>query len=1625
MFGATALDSDDGPNGLLTYELLGPDAEKFVLVKETGVVKTHGTLSGLKDPLRFQMKAVDHGKPPLSSVTSVEVKLQPNQNFPTFQPGERAFTLSEVDINKVVTTVTARSPKTGPAGAVRYGLAGGNVGDVFSVEPSSGRLMITGHLDYESTTRYELWVEAVDGDTPSVRSVMAVNVTVTDANDNDPIFERAIYNATVPEEEHPPVSVITVKATDLDSGKNGQLEYRLKKDGNVGGAFAIDSKTGRIFTNSKLDRETLSVYALTVEAVDRGTPANTGSTTVAVTLLDKNDNPPRFTRLFSANVTENAEIGSFVIQVTSSDRDIGPNANASYSFTENPGGRFRIDPLSGNVTVAAGIDREAQDEYSLRVLAKDGSWRQETPITITVQDVNDNAPTFEEKSYAFSFPELQRTVAFVGKVTAVDKDKQGPNAYVSYSLKQPSDVFDVDPSSGEIFSKRALEYRHTRRGPSPENRHVLTILAKDHGKPPLTSECMVTVTVVDSNNNPPAFVRTDYFSPIPESASVGLSVTRVEATDDEDYGANAEVEYVAAGGNASEFFAVDRTTGWITVASTVLGRKSEVLFLRVRAMDRGIPQQKAETTVRFVVTGENRFAPTFSTSGYQVIVPEDEAVGSEIITLSASDADAGLNGQVLYSFEEGNEDGKFDIDPETGRVSIAGPLDYEGVREYRLNVTAEDRGFHRRKATARLGIVVTDVNDNPPVFDKGVYDAYVPENSDVGTSVFWVSAQDADSGRHAVVQYRIVGGTGKDQFDVDPQTGIVTAKVSFDMEERDTYTLEVLASNPDTVQYNSAKVVVHVTGKNEFYPKFVQSVFQFTVSESSPVGTAVGTVVATDQDGGKDGDVLYLLVGSSSNKGFVVNSQTGVIYVSRRLDRESLSRIVLTVVAKNRGPIRGNDTDEAQVVIQVQDGNDPPVFSEALYEVRLTEDSAVGSKVSVVRATDRDTRPANSHFTYSIIAGNQEGTFKIDPLSGEIRTAAALDREAVQVYNLTVAAIDSGVPPQTGTTVMKVYVDDVNDNGPILDPPVQIGGVAEGEPAEAVVMKLTVSDPDLPPNGAPFLFAIVGGEHADSFSIDPTKGLVRTRKPLDRETTQELRFIVEVSDAGNPPMKSRFPLVVHVRDKNDNPPLPRNVTVLAYVMSSPPREVFLADVHPLDPDVDNDFRCRILASPHDPSSFVVRDGCGVYTSRVTSPGSYSLRLSANDGVHQDVNIVTRIELQTLDNGTIENCVSVRIPNITASEFVRSHLTTFSNAVDRLLEPFKATAMVFGVVQEGADAEVFIAGRNQDWPAPVEDRAVESLASTPSSEFVAGKDLAQVLSGGGLGRTLGRSLTVDYDPCDDSPCKNGGQCTSQVLVTLGNTTVASSPSLILSSTTVRKVAACKCHGGFTGDFCEYRLDPCSPSPCQNGGSCSRSGYGFVCTCPPFYRGKVCDVERTDACANGPCRNGGTCQETPDGNYFCMCRPGFRGGLCEVVSDGCRPNPCENGGTCSGTNPGFRCQCRSGFYGRNCERSTHGFDPLSYMAFQPLDPSTNDVAIVFSTRKSDGLLVYNYGPQIGGRSDFVALEIHDGKLAFSFGGARTAIAHLHLNNTVTDGNWYKVIVTRNGRVSSQSTDPRRHK
>lgn len=570
------------------------------------------------------------------------------------------------------------------------------------------------------------------------------------------------------------------------------------------------------------------------------------------------------------------------------------------------------------------------------------------------------------------------------------------------------------------------------------------------------------------------------------------------------------------------------------------------------------------------------------------------------------------------------------------------------------------------------------MNDNPPVFNSTKFQVYIYENEPIGTYITQLIAFDADSARNSIIEYSVVEGDDHSFFNINPKTGIVTSKLSFDYELKTKYAIKIIASNVGTLLFTSSMLDIHVVGKNEYYPHFIQPVFQFTVSESAGIGTTVGKLQAIDEDSGIDGEIYFLLVGNSNKKGFQIDTKIGSIKVSRVLDRESQSRVVLTVLAKNAGSIRGNDTDEAQIVISIQDGNDPPVFSKDIYEARVSEAAPLGTSVVSVSAVDKDVHPNNNQFLFSIYSGNNKKAFSIDPQSGAIYTAGILDRETHSVYNLTVTATDSGNPPQSGSTLVKIFLDDVNDNGPTFDVQQVVGYVLENEPPYTSVMMLSVTDQDLPPNGAPFKFFLVAGEHKDFFEIESHTGLVKTTKSLDREATPELKIMVEIQDSGKPPMSSQNLVKIVVLDKNDSPSTSRPLTVLVWVHNKNFPSKKIADVHPQDLDTVGHYECQILEG--NMAIFRIPRKCDLHATKFQSPGTYSLTVNGNDGKHKNVSSTIRIKFLNFDNATLHHSVSIRIANFSADAFLAMHYDNFLRVLNNIFKVSNLILMILLILK---------------------------------------------------------------------------------------------------------------------------------------------------------------------------------------------------------------------------------------------------------------------------------------------------------------------------------------------------------
>ncbi|XP_059821083.1 protocadherin Fat 4 [Hypanus sabinus] len=1595
VFAVTVSDADKGPNAKLQYSLTGKNAGKFQIDPHRGAIMAAQRLLGGTD-ITVTVNVKDSGIHPMSDSTTVTVRFGNEADFPQFKPGQEFFVFPEDQkVNTFITTVSASSSRQDVRGPLSYYIASGNFGAVFHIDQQTGNLVLMKALDFEVIQHYVLWIEARDMGFPPFSSYKKLDITVNDVNDNAPVFKQDPFMANVMENSFSS-QIITIEAEDIDSGPNGQIEYAIV-DGNKGNNFNMNGQTGQIRNAEQLDRERIAQYTLIVQATDKGKSSRSSSCHVIINVLDENDNAPRFSQIFSAQVPENAAIGYTVTRVTTSDEDTGINAVSRYSITD-VNLPFSINPKTGDITVRRPLNREDTDHYTVKVYAHDSGWTVNTDITIFVTDVNDNAPRFAYPSYLIDFPELTEIGSRVTQVVATDPDS-GLNGQVFYFIKTQSEFFRINSSTGEICTKQYVKYHNSTSSNNLNiNRHSFIVMASDRGRIPLVSETTVIINIVDSNDNPPQFESEKYFTPVTKNVKVGTTLIKVTAIDDKDYHMNSEIEYHISGGNGSNQFALDKNNGWISVASSLRTYVHKGFIIIITAKDKGNPPLSSTTTVRILVTEENNHTPQFSQSHISITVPESLTVGTVIRTVSARDKDSDMNGLIRYNISKGNEARLFSIVNSTGALSLARHLDYETQQVHELTISAEDGGWVKRTGFLSITVHVTDSNDNVPLFSPSEYFPVISENAPSGTIVVQLNATDADSGGNAVIAYAIET-TDSDLFAIDPNTGIIRTQGFLDFEAKQSYHLYVKAFNiPDEDRFSFANVYLQLSGVNEYVPRFVSRQYTFEISEAATEGTAVGEVFASDRDLGDDGEVTYMLFGKSRKKGFMIDEKTGQIYVLGQLDREKEEKISLKVLAKNAGSIRGFDIDEVLVNITVLDANDPPVFTSEEYSVQISEEAAAGAHVIFVSAFDSDSVPSWSRFTYHIGTGNEKGAFSINSQTGQISVAAELDRESIPVYNLSVLAVDSGMPSATGSTYLVIKLEDINDNGPTLIS--TSGEVVENQRAGAVVVTLNATDPDLPPNQGPFTYHLLSTSSATNYFSLSSKGVLTTTREIDREQISDFYLSVVTRDSGTPQMSSTGTVHVTVHDQNDNPSQPRTVKVFVHYFGNLFPGGILASVKPQDPDVLDDFRCTLTTGAT--TLFSIPAGtCNLNCQPRSTDGTFDLIVRSSDGLHGAVNNNIHVFFMGFNNLTIDNSVLLRLNIANARDFLTNHYLHFLRIANSQLTGMGTAVQIYGMYEQNNKTFIMAAVKR------FSNQYIS--ASGVATFFESIKEILYRQSGV-------RIDSVDHDPCMNDPCQNGGSCVKRLAV---SPTVRSEESIpvVIVANVVLQPFICRCLPGYSGEVCETDIDECLPSPCHNGGTCHNLIGRFSCTCPEGFMGTACERD-VNECQSNPCKSGGSCHNFP-GGYSCACKAGYTGRTCDSTINYCECNPCFNGATCQNQADGYYCHCPFGVFGKHCELNSYGFEELSYMEFPSLDPNNNYIYIKFSTIKENALLMYNYDNQTGNKAEFLALEIVEGKMKFSF-NLGSGAHRLMTTKMVSDGQFHTVVARRAGLVASLTVD-----
>ncbi|XP_039746236.1 fat-like cadherin-related tumor suppressor homolog [Pararge aegeria] len=1360
--------------------------------------------------------AEDPLDPTLASMVQTRLHvLDVNEHAPAFHSQPYVVQLAEnTPPHSSVVQLMADDPDAGSNGEVRFALLA-DAPLPFAVDAHSGWVTTTAPLDREARAEYRVALEARDAGAPALASRGSLVVRVLDYNDCAPRFAQSTHAAAVREDAAPGTVLLRLAVADADAA-GAPLSYFVAA-GDARARFGVRAP-GELYVARALDRETEPAYSLSVAATDG---KFTAYTTVHVAVEDANDNPPYCVRhRYRVRLREDAPRGQPLLTLLTRDADEPHHARLRYFLSGEHADHFSIHKETGEVRVAAPLDRERVASYRLRAHAQDrdrADWACSSELLLALDDVNDNAPRFSAPLYSATLPEDAEPGTLVAKVHATDDDL-GENRSVRYSFVDESAArtFALAPDSGIVTLRGALD-RETLA------EHRLVLRASDAGRPARSATATLRLAVADVNDNPPEFELRLYRAAVPELAAPGAELLRVHATS-RDAGANAAVAYALVGGADRDDFAVHPASGVLRVARPLDYERRRAYLLTVQALDGGTPPLSDTTSVNITVTDANDNAPVFSQASYGARVREDALVGYRVVQVLANDADDGANGRVSYAIARGDRDGRFVIDADTGYVSLAAPLDRESRPAYVLELRARDRGVPALEATALLNVEVLDANDNPPLFALSNYSVVVQEDKPLGHTVLKLEVSDADAPPNAApYTFDFQSGNEMGAFRLE-QDGSLRTATRFSHRVRERYALHLrVFDNGTPPLFSDAWVHVRVVQQSQYPPVATPLEVLVNSYRDEFPGGVLGRVEASDRDAyDRLTFALAPVDGAPAPTDlFEIDPADGTLRAVPRLDVGAY-RLNVTVGD-------GKFVTCAAVRVTVVLVSDEALAQAVLVRFRQVTDRdfVLGHRLGFLRAVREAAGAAPGDVLLLGVAAGARALLDVGVAvraGGAWLPAAALRRRLhAQLERLEELA--------------RLVLDEL--------PRAPCGGCEHGACAERVELRGEARSV----GGAAFALVAPQPHARGSCACEPGFGGERCERAAACEACGGVLRL-----AGDGYLAFR---------------LARGALAGARV----PEDELLVALR---------FRTRAArgtllraAGRAEHATLELADGRVQFRMQL---GAGEARLRAGGAVADGEWHAVRLERRGAGARLVvdRHAAQARAPPPAAVLDARAGRVLLGAALERhahALAPEQVTDGFDGCIADvtlgGVRLPLEEGGTSADGRAQLV-RSVNALvadecAPLPEPDACS----AQPCRHGGTcrarpdlaadafecachARFLGRRCELDSDPCASQPCLHGGFCAAEG----------------------EGAFRCACAAGLEGARCE-RGRWCAPGACAHGGECEEGEWGPSCRCRGYY-GPSCQYD-VDECAGEPCLNGATCLNEP-GSFRCLCPPDKTGMHC---------------------------------------------------------------------------------------------------------------------------------------------------
>ncbi|XP_070604698.1 protocadherin beta-16-like [Erythrolamprus reginae] len=590
---------------------------------------------------------------------------------------------------------------------------------------------------------------------------------------------------------------------------------------------------------------------------------------------------------------------------------------------------FSLDIHTGDILINDKVDRDSlcsqTDTCILTSQIVLDNPLESYNIEIVIEDINDNSPKFSKNEFEIEIPENLPTNMAIPLESADDEDL-GENSIQNYTLSTNEYFWlHVQRNKDRINNLDLVLKRLLDREKVPHLK--ITLMAVDGGVPQNTGTVQINIDILDINDNPPQFSQSEYKVKIKENLPKGTAVGKVEATD-LDLGLNAQILYSfhRVSERINSLFLLNERTGEITVAGQIDYEKERSYSINIRATDGGGLSGHCKILIDIEDVNDN--PPEVSIISLTSILKEDLALEKVVALFSVRDHDSGDNSKTVCSIEMNLP---FVLKATTNnfyQLVLQSPLDRETVTEYNITITAIDWGSPRLTSTRLINIQLSDVNDNPPLFEKSSYDMKIQENNSPGFLIGSVRALDLDTNLNAKLTYSLLPGKSDglvtSSITINSETGKMYALRSLDYEQIRGFSVTVRASDGGSPSLSSEVIVrIHIVDENDNAPFFLYPLQNNTspcnelLPKSADAGYLVTKVVAVDADSGQNSWLSYELMKATDPALFSIGAQNGEV--------------------KTRRALNERDTNKQRLVILVKDNGLPPQTSTALLNVLLVD----------------------------------------------------------------------------------------------------------------------------------------------------------------------------------------------------------------------------------------------------------------------------------------------------------------------------------------------------------------------------------------------------------------------------------------------------------------------------------------------------------------------------------------------------------------------------------------------------------------------------------------------------------------------------------------------------------------